>query len=208
VGAINFKTFLFLAPAWVILPVIAFGLTFLSFRLIYPPTKKNFWFYEKAHSWKGRLKIIALAAASLVAFAVGANNVANAVGPLFGAGLFTDPLWGIAAVIPLFILGAAVFGDRTMETIGKEIVPLGLITSSLVSFITAALLSLASFLGIPYPLVLLNGASILAISTLKHGHVVAARQAQSQRMVVIWLLAPFAAAAFTYITLLLLQVVK
>ncbi|MFH1683921.1 MAG: inorganic phosphate transporter [Candidatus Margulisiibacteriota bacterium] len=207
-GAVNFKTFLWLLPAWVILPLVAFVVTFFAFKQIYPPSQKNFWFYEKAHSWKGPLKVVALVAACFVAFAVGANNVANAVGPLFGAGLVANPLLGIVVVIPLFVLGAAIFGDLTMGTIGKEIVPLGLITSSLVSFVTATLLSLASFLGIPYPLVLLNGASILAISSLKHGHVVAVRQAESRRMVLIWILAPFAAAAFTYLTLLVLQVLK
>lgn len=207
-GVINFKTFLFLIPAWIILPIVAFVLTFLAFRVIYPPSFRNLWFYEKVHSWKGSLKLIALIAACFVAFAVGANNVANAVGPLFGAGIIVSPLWGIALIVPLFVLGAAIFGDLTMGTIGKEIVPLGIIASSLVSFITATLLSLASFLGVPCPLVLLNGASILAISTLKHGHVVAVRQSESRRMVGIWILAPFAAAAFTYLTLLLLQVIK
>ncbi len=207
-GAVSFKTFLFLIPAWVILPIVAFLATFLSFRLIYPPSSRNFWFYEKVHSYKGLLKVTAVIAACFVAFAVGANNIANAVGPLFGAGLVTNTLLGIGLMIPLFVVGAAIFGDFTMGTIGKEIVPLGLITSSLVSFITASLLSVASFFGIPYPLVLLNGASILAISTLKHGHVIAVRQAESQRMVLIWILAPFAAAAFTYLTLLLLQAIK
>jgi sulfate permease len=206
--AVNLKTFLFLVPAWIILPVIGFIMTFLAFRVIYPPNFRNLWFYEKVHSWKGPLKIVALVAACFVAFAVGANNVANAVGPLFGAGLINDPLFGIGLIIPLFVVCAAILGNRTMESIGREIVPLGIITSSLVSFITATLLSVASFLGIPYPLVLLNGASILAISTLKHGHVVALKQAESQRMVLIWILAPFAAAAFTYLTLLLLQVLK
>jgi sulfate permease len=206
IGAVNFKTLLFLLPAWIILPAVAFVITYLTFKRIYPPRKDNFWFYEKIHSWKGALKVVALVASCFVAFAVGANNVANAVGPLFGAGLVTNPLWGIMLIIPLFVLGAAVLGSLTMESIGKEIVPLGLITSSLVSLITAVLLSVASFLGIPYPLVLLNGASILAISTLKHGHVVAVKQSESRRMVVIWLLAPFAAAAFTYLTLSVLQV--
>jgi len=207
-GGVNANTFLYLVPAWVLLPVIAYALTFLVFKQIYPPSDKNFWFYEKIHSWKGTLRVVAIVAACLVAFAVGANNVANAVGPLFGAGLVTNPLLGIAMIIPLFIIGGAVFGNLTMETIGKEIVPLGLITSSLVSIITAGLLSFASFLAIPYPLVLLNGASILAISTLKHGHVIAAKQAETRRMVVIWFIAPFAAAAFTYLVLFLLQVIR
>lgn len=207
-GAIKTRTILFLLPAWLILPLVAFALTFFSFRLIYPPRKSNFWFYEKVHAFKGWLKFISIAAACAVAFAVGANNVANAVGPLYGASVFQSTLSGIFLVLPLFVLGAVIFGDKTMTTIGKEIVPLGLVTSSLVSLVTATLLSIASFLGIPYPLVLLNGASILAVSSLKHGHVVALQQGESQRMVTIWILAPFLAAGFTYLSLLLLQVVK
>ena len=207
-GAVNSKTLLLLIPVWVILPMVAFIVTFLIFRLVYPPTNGNTWFYDKAHSMKGVIKLIALVSACYVAFAVGANNVANAVGPLFGAGLVADPLWGIVLVLPAFFLGAAILGDLTMGTIGREIVPLGIITSSLVAIITATLLSIASFFGIPYPLVLINGASILAISALKNGHVVAVRQTEFLRMAMFWLLAPFAAAAFTYFILLILQAIK
>ncbi|MFH1542649.1 MAG: inorganic phosphate transporter [bacterium] len=207
-GGLNWQTFKYLLPAWIILPVLAFVITFLLFRVIYPPDFRNLWFYERIHSWKGTLKIVSIVTACLVAFAVGANNVANAVGPLFGAGLISNPLLGIFFIAPLFVIGGVLFGEKTMASIGREIVPLGLVTSSLVSFVTASLLSVASFMGIPYPLVLLNGAAILAVSTLKHGHVVAVRQAESQRLVLIWLLAPFAAAAFTYITLLGLQVIR
>jgi sulfate permease len=207
-GELNFKTFLLILPAWIILPIIAFILTFFLFKVIYPPSSKNFWFYEKAHSWSKSLRLTALISSCAVAFAVGANNVANAVGPLYGAGIVKSPLAGIGLVIPLFVLGAIIFGRHTMETIGKEIVPLGIITSSLISSVTALLLTVASFLGIPYPLVLLNGASIFAVSTIKHGHVVAVKQSESQRLVVIWILAPFAATAFTYLTLLFLQLLK
>src|SRR3989338_256324 len=86
---IQLKTFLWLIPLWIGFPVISFVLTFLLYRLIYPPHHGNLWLYQKIFSNENKLKKIAIIVSCYSAFAVGTNNVANAVGPLTGAGVIS-----------------------------------------------------------------------------------------------------------------------
>jgi sulfate permease len=204
-GKLNWVTTGHMVGMWLVLPAIGFGLTLWAYRVIYPPTQKNLWFYEKVHLWKRQIQVLALVSSCYVAFAIGANNVANAVGPLAGAGLI-DPFWGLLIIAPLFGLGGWIINDRTMKTIGKEIVPLGLITSTIVSFITATLLLVASYLGFPQSLVQLNTLSILAVGTLKHEHVLAMREKATQKTLVVWLIAPIISVALSYVLLVLFKV--
>ncbi|MBI5399071.1 inorganic phosphate transporter [Candidatus Saganbacteria bacterium] len=198
--SLNVANTLRMVSLWVVLPAIAFVLTIYFFRIIYPPSLKNLWFYEKVHLWKKPIRILALISSCYVAFAIGANNVANAVGPLAGSNLI-DPFWGLLIIAPLFGLGGWLIKDRTMKTIGREIVPLGLITSTLVSFITATLLLVASILGFPQSLVQLNALAIMAIGTIKHEHVLALREKATQKMLLIWLIAPLFSGALSFILL-------
>jgi len=208
-AALHFNSFNWLTTTrmvglWFMLPLIGFVLTYFFFRAIYPPRQANFWFYEKAHAWKERIHYIALASSCYVAFAIGSNNVANAVGPLSGANLI-PPLLGFALISPLFGLGGWLIRDRTMKTIGKEIVPLGLITSSLVSVITASLLIVASVLGFPQSLVQLNALAIMAVGTIKHAHVLAAGERAVQKTFLVWLVAPIFSGILSFLLLSLLK---
>lgn len=186
---LNLLTVFRMVGLWLALPVIGFALTYFTFHSIYPPRQSNFWFYEKVHSWHKQIRFIALATSCYVAFSIGANNVANAVGPLAGANLIS-PFLGLLLISPLFGLGGFLIKDRTMKTIGQEIVPLGLITSSLVSFVTANLLIFASFLGFPQSLVQLNALSIIAVGTIKHEHVLAINNSAVKKVFWMWFLAP------------------
>ena len=143
------------------------------------------------------MKTLAFFSSLYIAFAAGTNNVANAVGPLSGAGII-DPLLGLLIIGPLFGLGGLVFGKRIMGTVGKEIVPLGLISASLVSLVTASLLLLASILGIPQSLVQLSALSVMAIGAVKHeAHVVT--QKASQKIFLAWTITPVLAFTLGFV---------
>ena len=187
-------------PMWVILPLLSYGLTWLIYRKIYPPGHDNLHIYQKLFANEKKLKLSALAASCYVAFAIGTNNVGNAVGPLFGAGIIGVNL-GLLLVSPLFGIGALALGKGTLETAGKEIVPLGLFSSTLVSFVTATLLIFASILGIPQSLVQLNILSIFAISCLKNGHKCTLDQQLTKKTFCIWLITPLISAAIAYLLL-------
>jgi len=143
-------------------------------------------------------------ASCYVAFAIGSNNVGNAVGPLFGAGILGINL-GLILFSPIFGIGALVLGKGTLETAGKEIVPLGLFSSTLVSFVTATLLIVASVLGIPQSLVQLNICAIFAISCLKDGHRHTLSRQLTRKTFFIWAVTPLISLVFSYLSLFLVN---
>jgi len=102
------------------------------------------------------------------AFSVGTNNVANVVGPLIGS--------GDIPILPVLFICACFFGSGSfmfsgpLKTAGDKIVPLGLLTASVISLISGSLMIVASSLGIPQSFVMLKMGAIFAISSLKDGH--------------------------------------
>lgn len=197
---IKARIFLWLVPLWITFPLISFILTFLLYRMIYPPHRGNLWLYQKILSNERKLKTLAVLISCYGAFAVGTNNVANAVGPLAGAKVIGQGL-ALILIAPIFGLGAFLFGRRNIETFGKEVVPLGLITSNLVCLVTASLLLLASSLGAPFPYVQLNALSIFAISCVKNGHSFTLSHHITRRTFMVWTLTPLLAVSVSYLLL-------
>ena len=146
------------------------------------------------------MRISALVVSCYVAFAVGANNVANAVGPLSGAGV-VDIGVGLFLIAPLFGVGAWLLGKGPLETAGVEIVPLGSFSGTLVSFVTATLLIVASVLSIPQSLVQLNLCSIFAISCVKNGHKYTLDRHLTRKTFSVWAVTPLIALISSYILL-------
>mgnify|MGYP001610782383 FL=1 len=187
-------------PAWIILPSLSAILTFFLYSKIYPPRHGNLHLYQRVFANEKKLRRASLAVSCYVAFAIGTNNVANAVGPLFGAGILgiNSGLWLIA---PLFGIGAWLMGKGPLETAGKEIVPLGRVSSVLVSFVTATLLIVASSLGIPQSLVQLNLFSIFSISCLKNGHKCTIDHHITKKTFIVWAVTPLISLGLSYLLL-------
>lgn len=198
---LNLKAlFLKIIPMWIILPLLAYLLTFILYKNIYPPEHDNLHLYQRIFAHEKKLKLSSLVTSCYVAFAIGTNNVANTVGPLFGGGII-DLTRGLILVAPLFGIGAWLLGKGPLETAGLEIVPLGLVSSTLVSFVTASLLIFASVLGIPQSLVQLNLASIFAISSLKNGHKYTLDRHITRKTLLVWVITPLFSIGVSYLLL-------
>lgn len=97
--------------------------------------------------------------AGYVAFAHGANDVANGVGPLAGIWtIYHKGLVGLKADVPIWILflggtgivlGLAVFGRRVIETVGKKITFITPSRGFAAEFSTATIVLVFSKLGMP-----------------------------------------------------------
>lgn len=104
----------------------------------------------------GYLQIIS---ACLMAFAHGANDVANAIGPLAAAinilatgsvsNMTTIPIWTLALGGIGIVIGLATWGWRVIETIGKKITELTPTRGFSAEFGAATTILLASRLGMP-----------------------------------------------------------
>ncbi len=110
---------------------------------------------------------------------------------------------GLLLVAPFFGFGALSLGQRNIETFGKEVVPLGLITSNIVCLVTGTLLIIASSLGAPFPYVQLNALSIFAISCVKNGHRFTLGHHITKRTFMVWTLTPLLAIVVSYLLLTL-----
>lgn len=194
----NWNKLLFeIIPMWIVLPLLSYIFTFILYKMIYPPRISNLHLYQKIFAHGKKIKFTSLLVSCYVAFSIGTNNVANAVGPLFGAGLI-GIFSGILLIAPLFSIGALLIGNGPLETAGKEIVPLGLVSSTIVSFVTATLLIFASSLGIPQSLVQLNLAAIFAVGCLKNGHKYTLDQHIAKKTFFVWIITPIISLAISY----------
>jgi len=167
-GHVYTKTFFYLIPFWVGLPIIGYVLTYLLGKIIYPPRKSNFWIYEKLVNQRERLKKFVIIASCYNAFSVGTNNVANAVGPMVGAGVIGGAV-GLGVTAPLFGVGSFIFHNH-LKTTGQKIVPLGILTATIICFVTGTLMIMASIFGVPQSFVMIKVACVFAIGGLKNGH--------------------------------------
>ncbi len=98
-------------------------------------------------------------AAALLSFAHGANDVANAVGPLAGiADVMTEGEGGGKVAIPLWVMvigaagisvGLALFGPKLIRTVGTEITELDRARAFCIALAAAITVIIASQLGMP-----------------------------------------------------------
>ncbi len=180
--------------AWVLLPLVAFAITALVARIVY-----RLPINQKPHSnpaMKGLLTALMIAGGVYTAFSAGANNVANAVGPLVAAGIFSVSnglvVGGVAVA-----LGALVLGGRVLETNGKRITTLNLGTGILVTFTVGTLVLIASFMGLPVPLTQGTTGAIMGV-----GFGIQGRKAMRKQVVrdigTIWMLSPTISLLMAY----------
>lgn len=98
-------------------------------------------------------------AAALLSFAHGANDVANAVGPLAAindevvsggvTATASIPLWVMAVGAIGIVLGLALFGPKLIKTVGSEITQLDQMRAFSVAMAAAVTVIIASQLGLP-----------------------------------------------------------
>lgn len=209
------KLFYEIIPTWFVLPVVAFLLMLLICKWVVPVLKSKIftadYTYLKDH--KG-LRILLIGSSMYVAFSIGANNVANAAAPIasltaneLGAAALQNFLpiviLSVLIVAPCFAIGSSLLGHRVIETNGKEIIPVGPFHATVIAFIVASLLLLASvYNGIPTSLVQLNGGAFIALSVSKKGWKDTFRNKTVRRFFTVWAIAPVFSFVFTYLVIL------
>jgi sulfate permease len=205
------KLFLEIIPAWFILPVIAFFISLFLGKYIYRPMRRRGLTMQRAQNenmkpvWNGLLVIMSL----YVAFSIGANNVANAAGPIASMtanelnikgdqNFLLIMLLSTLIVAPSFGIGSSIFGHKIVKNTGKEIVLFGKFEAVIIAFVSASLLLMASLTkGVPTSLVQLNVAAILGIGVAKLGTRNIFRKTEVRRFFLMWLIAPAVAFSLT-----------
>jgi sulfate permease len=185
---------LFVIISWIIIPFLAFTAAFLFGKIIQKTSKSSsFQKKQKSRKWLAWLLVLT---GFLEAFSAGMNNVANAIGPLVGAGMISISIGTLIG--GLFVaLGAVLLGGKVMETNGKKITHLTLLEGSVVSGIGAGLVITASLFGIPVPLTQITTSGILGIGSAKNGFHLWQKGIIKQMMTV-WVVSPVFSLVISY----------
>jgi sulfate permease len=205
------KLFLEIIPAWFILPVISFFICFLAGKYIYKPMRRRGWTISKKVNQNPILLGLIVVMSLYVAFSIGANNVANASGPIASMtmnemNLQSDSKFLLIMILstlmvaPSFGIGSSVFGHKIVKNTGKEIVLFGRIEAVIIAFVSASLLLVASVAGgIPTSLVQLNVAAILGIGVAKLGFKNIFRKTEVNKFFAMWVIAPLISFALSFL---------
>ena len=187
-------------PAWIITPFIAFFVAFLVGKYIYKPIRKTGITISKQLNDNYILKGVILVMALYNAFAIGANNVANATGPITTmavnelnvADTHVIHIMILATLIiaPSFGIGSSLFGHKIVSNTGKEIVLFGRIEAAIITFISASILLSSSFMGIPVADVQITVGAIIGIGVAKMGFVNIFKKNLVSRVFAVWFIAP------------------
>jgi PiT family inorganic phosphate transporter len=96
-----------------------------------------------------------------MAFSSGTSNIANAIAPLYGAGLAMNPLilLGCGAVA----VGAFTIARRTLDTLGNDITDLPLPAAIVVAVVSSVIVTALSAIGIPASFVIIATMSIVGL---------------------------------------------
>lgn len=118
-------------------------------------------------------------ATALLSFAHGANDVANAVGPLAAivsavqqggvTGSVVLPIWVLAIGALGLALGLALFGPRLIRTVGEKITKLNEIRGYCVALSAAATVLVASALGLPVSSTHIAVGAVFGVGFLREG---------------------------------------
>jgi sulfate permease len=208
------KLFFEVIPAWFILPIASFIISYLLGRYIYKPMRRRGLTLSRAQNenmkpvWDGLIIIMSC----YVAFSIGANNVANASGPIASMtanelNISIDKNFTLIMILstlliaPNFAIGSSIFGHKILTNTGKEIVLFGKFEAVIIAFVSASLLLYASVShGIPTSLVQLNVAAILGIGVAKLGTKNIFRKTEVKKFFLMWVISP--AIAFSLSLLL------
>ncbi|AMA74089.1 inorganic phosphate transporter [Aneurinibacillus thermoaerophilus] len=180
---------------WIAVPLVSFSVAYVLGRLIkiaevkWPHLSRQ----GKWQRWLGRLLVIG---GALEAFSAGMNNVANAVGPLVGAGLMSVSA-GVWMGGIFVALGAVLLGGKVLETNGKKITRLSLLQGSAVSFTSGGLVIIASLLGIPVPLVQATTCAIMGVGTADNGFKLWQKRVIHQ-IAKVWIVSPVSSLVVAY----------
>jgi len=209
------KIFFEVIPTWFILPIVAFFLSLLIGKYIYRPMRRRGLTMSRAMNMnqKKLINALILLMSMYVAFSIGANNVANAAGPIATmtanelnvtgeADTFLIMILAVLMIAPGFAIGSSVFGNKILNNTGKEIVLFGKFEAGIIAFVSASLLLAASLVkGIPTSLVQLNVAAIIGVGVAKLGVKNIFRKTEVRKFFLMWLFAP--AIAFSLCLILL-----
>jgi sulfate permease len=192
--ALFINNILVIVSFWIIIPLIAyavaliFGIVIKNLQKKYPVLTNN--------KRKPILTAFVVFVGFCEAFSAGMNNVANAAGPMVGAGLISINT-GIVLGGLCIAIGAFTLGGRVLETNAKKITKFSLLEGGAISGTGAFLVIVASIFGLPVPLTQVTSTAIIGISTVQNG-VGALKKNIIVKILKVWIVSPVFSLVISY----------
>ena len=198
---VDFSKFIVIAESWIICPLMVMA---LSFGLMYVLRWILRRFEAGSFLFQNTLGWLAIGSSCYVAFSMGANNAGNAVGPIANLGVLHPKLLLLIGGISIAV-GAATYGRKVADTVGKGITPLD-IPGAFVAQVSSALgMHFFSLLGIP-----VSTSSAIVGAVVGVGLVKGMKAISKKTLTTIflgWLLTPTLAAASSFLMYKLIKIV-
>lgn len=192
--ALFLHNILIIVGFWFIIPAVAFTLGFIFGKLINKIEKK----YPQLNSGKaGRiLTLFVIIVGFFESFSAGMNNVANAAGPIVGAGIVSVKT-GILIGGLFIAVGVILLGKGVLQTNAKRITKFSLLEGGAISGTGASLVILASIYGIPVPLTQITSTAIIGLGMAQKGKEIFKTRVIS-KIIKVWLVSPVLALVISY----------
>ena len=182
---------------WIAGPVALFAINFLIAKYYYFKIIHYLAVNFSERRVNAILSVLLTISAVSLAFSGGANNSANAVGPIVGLGLISSFNGAVLAGVAMGG-GAILFGGRVLETVGKGITELCLIRAISVEITGAIVILAASIYGIPVSIAEIITSGILGFSCAQHGFSKTLSNRNVSRIAFFWFIIPFIAIGLSY----------
>ena len=181
-GELNLAVMGEIAVWWIVAPLVGFWVSVMIGRYVYPTLNKWVAITESEgalievdrsgilpvprpgpnttrREFVGTLTLVSISC--LMAFSSGTSNIANAVAPLFGAGVDLNflILVGSASVA----LGALTIARRTLDTLGNDLTDLPLTAAIVVAVVASGIVIGLSAIGIPASFVIIATMAIVGL---------------------------------------------
>ena len=194
IGAeVNYSKFLVIAESWIICPIMVMALSFVLMRLLGWILRK---FSAKTLVLQQTMGYLAILSACYVAYSMGANNAGNAVGPIANLGLVHPKLLLLIGGLSIAV-GAATYGSKVANTVGKGITPLDIPGAFVAQVSSAFGMHLFSMFGIP-----VSTSSAIIGAVVGVGLVKGSKAISKKTIMIIllgWVLTPTMAATTSFI---------
>lgn len=191
-GYVNWNMVFKVAIFWLIAPFGAIAISFVFHKLISIP-------FNKSKSFRTRqtiLQMMTFVFGMYASYSLGANNVANVVGPFIGKGML-DVTQALFIGGGVMALGAFMSSKKIIYSTGKNITSMEPFDASVAIFSESTTLFAYSLLGIPTSSVQASIGSTIGIGFVKGVETVNFKSIS--KMLLGWLITPFLAALLAII---------
>ena len=190
---VNYGKLITIAESWVLCPLLVLAVAYLLSLLLNYVLNRLTMSSLMVQTALGRLAILS---SCYVAYSMGANNAGNAVGPIANLDLVHPKLLLLIGGIAIAV-GAATYGKKVADTVGKGITPLDLPSAFIAQFSSAFGLHFFSLLGIP-----VSTSSAIVGAVVGVGLSKGVKNIRKKTIITIftgWVVTPCLAACTTYI---------